>query len=349
MSLMDQSKELEYHLNQKKHIMLSGLIGLFLMTGIRPASADFEQRLKTSIEDHYLDKKEYLALQRFQSNCLDSEDCALAEHFNGFLKDKMDYMSIRYRYQIKGLDQTLLFDFAPTYFENQLIPGKTIPELLSHIAQRDILAVTEADSFRCTASALIAGHLIYYKSPSLLFQQLGLNNRPLTFQTLHLLQEYLYQQANTDKQPGLSIQIYYQVNKDKTVKIISQNGEVNSAAALMGFQLEPLNIKYADDLKNRQQIIVNLWKKYTHVPLLVGVHLNEQTGQIFPASTTHIENHSVLIFRSAPYIYMYNSGVLNNGDGSALSQLNFEELKRLLFYSKSSVLIMQKKGETLNY
>jgi len=320
------------------------LLGLIFPS---PASAQipFEQAFRHLVQDQALDAHDFLFLQRLASQPgQSSENQALAEHLLGFLKQHKSFVQITYRYYLQDELKEVRFAFAPTYAENQELSESTGFYLLGQIAQRDILNETVADAYRCSAAAILAGYYLLNGSFRGALNKLNLGKEPLTYRTLHLAQEFLYQRFEKDGIPGMSEEIRYQVNKQGQVKIIDHGGEVKEAAAFLGLALVPLKITERHDLLDRQAVILKLWQESPQVPLLVGVYLDQKSGDILPPDEKErIQNHSVLVFRRAPHVWLYNSGVSNNGNGSALRSLDAEAVRRFVTQTAGTVNILKKQ------
>jgi hypothetical protein len=312
---------------------------VLIMSVMAPVSAreHFEQSFRELIADKALDRSEYLALYERAQKITNPEDYQLAHGLMSLLANYRTLVHLQFRYTYRRQNKQAAFLFSPTYSEDDLLKGANAAELLGKIAQQDLISETLGDGFRCGAASLLAGHFIIYGDFGKAFRQLDLSGK-LTYRQIHLAQEKLYRSANRDGEDGLTQRLIYQTLPDGKVRIIKHDGEIEMAARKIGLHLVPLKITEREDLLDRQRVILDLWRRQPNVPLMVGVYLDSETGEVYqPNESTQIQNHFVMVFRQNKTIWMYNSGVIDNGRQSAIRQLDTQNLRDFVMKTPGSV------------
>lgn len=312
--------------------------GLMLMINA-PALAEvqFEMAFQKLIQDKSLDREEYRFLIKQAQTLTQPEDLHFANHLFSMLTQYQSLVYLSFHYTYQQQKKRVEFLFSPSHSENELIKAQSKSELLGKISQQDLLSETTGDGFRCGAASLLAGHYLLYGNFTRAFQQLQLKPE-LTYRQIHWAQEKLYRLANQDGEDGLTQRLVYQVHESGKVKIIKHEGEIELAAKKIGLSIVPLKITVREDLLDRQKVILDLWRRNPEIPLLVGVYLDSETGEIFPPDEiTRVQNHFVLVFRDSPQVWMYNSGVTDNGRQQAIQQLNAQDLRDFVMKTRGSV------------
>lgn len=299
----------------------------------------FESALKQYTQDGVLDNREYSYLKSLNQSTMTPTDLRLAKHFLNFTEQHRSYTRMTYTYQRSSHTKVVLnFVFAPTYSEDALLTGQTYRDVLGLISQNDALPETVEDAHRCGASAILSAHFLLYGSFKTAFERLNMNTPELSFRAIHIAQEQLYRYANTDNKPGLVTQFKYKVYPDGRIEGAQSEGEVKRGAALLGMRVQPLLGSHKQSIYQRQQEINTFWSMYPRAPLMVGVYLNQKTGEVYPPNdSNHPQNHYVLIFRENNRYWLINSGVLDNGNGSALYELNSSQLPAFLYQTHGSI------------
>ena len=297
----------------------------------------FEKSLQTYLDDDVLDLPEYQSLQQISGRRLNAKDQHLAKDFMAFLAKQKRFIKITYIYFRHRQKVELKFVFAPTYSESQTLVGGSSREILSKISQNDTLNETRSDSHRCGSAALLSAHYLLYGSFDNALKQLQIESPVLTYKTIHLAQERLYTYANTDLQDGLVSSFRYTYYSDGRVENPVSEGEVARGAQLLGLKSIPMIGPSRDRLTDRSDNVKKLWKS-SPVPLLVGVFLDVNTGQVRPPDDSkYKQNHFVLVFPQSGKYWMLNSGVLDNGNGSALIPLSDDQIQHFVLKSSGSV------------
>lgn len=321
---------------------LAVLAGLQLMALAAPADAapelgPFDQALYQYTQDGALDSQEYAWLRKLGTQNLPEPDRALARHFLGFAAKHASYIRMTYSYYRSNRQITLSFAFSPTYSEDSFLEAATSRDLLGLISQNDLLAETEADGERCGAAALLSAHYLLYGNFDVAFARLNIHPQTLTYRTMHLAQEALYRQVNTDGKAGLVSMFRYTQYSDGRVDNPVPDGEILAAAKLMRLRVHPLIGLNKQRFHDRKQVVQNFWRLYPAATMLVGVHLNDKTGQVSPPSPQAPQNHFVLIFNQNNRIWLLNSGVLDNGNRSALKALSPNQVQAMLYQTTGSI------------
>lgn len=302
------------------------------------AGPSFEAGFRKAIADQALDRREYEKLHELATQVAEPEEIYLAQGVLERLSQYQSMIQLRFNYSYRQKMQQVNFLFSPIYAEDEVLTGRSPYELLGKLAQQDLLAETRADGFRCGAAAVLAGHYMLYGNFNRALQKLGVSSRSLTYRSLHLAQEKLYQVSNRDGQDGLSQRLQYRVFPDGKVSIVQHDGEVVEAARHIGISIVPLKISIYEELLDRQRVILNLWRSQPKIPLLVGVYLDAKTGKIYPPNEQGLtQNHFVLVFRLGREVWMYNSGVSDNGLQAAITPLDSDEIRAYVMQTEGSV------------
>lgn len=322
--------------------LLSGLmIGVLGLMPMPEAAAvelgPFDQALFQYTQDGVLDREEYAWLRQLGGGSLPDSDRVLAKHFLGFASKHPGFIMMSYSYYRERKQITLKFAFAPTYSEDGFIEGATYREVLGQISQNDVLTETLTDSQRCGAAALLSAHLLLHHSFEDAFANLGVQTQSLTYRSVHQAQEALYLRANRDGKPGLASIFRYTMYSDGRVDKPVPEGEINDAAQLLKLRVYPMIGPNKQRFNDKQQAITNFWRMYPEAAFLVGVHLNQKNGSVRAPSNAYPQNHFVLIFRENTRIWLLNSGVLDNGNGSALTALSTQQTQDMLYRTSGSV------------
>lgn len=319
------------------------ILGLGLMLGGLPmprASAEpgpFDQALFQYTQDGALDGREYVWLQQLGQSSLPYQDQALARQFLAFAARYRGFIRMTYTYYRDGNPIKLNFAFAPTYSEDSVIQGSSSRELLSQISQNDVLSQTRYDSERCGAAALLAAHYLLYGSFSQAFALLNIQTPSLTYRAMHQAQETLYQLANTDGEAGLVSMFHYSLYSDGAIDKPVPDGEIKDAAQRILLRVSPMIGPRKETMTSRLTAIQRFWNQYPDAVFLVGVHLNEKTGSVRAPDPSAPQNHFVLIFRQDNRLWMLNSGVLDNGNRSALTPLDVGQAQGMFYHTDGSV------------
>ncbi len=293
-----------------------------------PAAAllgPFDEALTRSLKDQVLDSREYKALNDiYRGQRLQGADARLADHFMGFMQKQKQFIKISYSYYRHPKNKVnLKFAFSPTYAEDLLLTGSSYREVLGKISQNDLLPETSGDAHRCGAASLLAAHFLLYGNFNEAFKRLNMGAPALTYRSIHLAQERLYNYANTDKQPGLVTLFRYEYFSDGRIQNPRSEGEVKRAAELMGVRNTPLVGPSKERIFDRREAVMNFWASNPQAPLLVGVYLDTKTGVVYPPQErTRVQNHFVVVFQEDGQYWLANSGVLDNGSNTALYILN---------------------------
>lgn len=319
--------------------LLLSLVGVVQALPVQAGGA-YESYFLTAVEDRLLDRLEYRQLQQRARTARDPESRRLAALLLPMLAKYRQPTHFDLKYPQAGQVRILSFLFDPTYAEDEPIAGRNIPEFLGRISQGDQLAETRGDDWRCSAAALLAGHLVVYGNYRLAFQRLGLAGAPLTYRSMHLAQDRLYNRANVDGRVGLEMKVSYQRTARGLMKV-AQSGETDTAAQLIGLKATVIQDSLLPDKAARRRAIDAFWRRYPAVPLLIGAHLDLHTGVLTGTDgRSLLDNHAILLFRTRTGVWLYNSGVSQNGAQAAIRLLKAPDLENLLYQAASPVFYL---------
>lgn len=295
-----------------------------LSAALAAVNGPFDAALTQYINDKVLDSREYKALTDLhRARRLQGADARLADHFMGFMQKQKQFIRINYSYYRARQRVNIAFSFSPTYAEDNLITGSTYRDVLGKISQNDLIPETINDSNRCGAASLLSAHFLLYGNFNEAFKRLNMGTPPLSYRSIHIAQERLYNYANTDKEPGLVTLFRYEYFSDGRIENPRSEGEVKRAAELMGIRNTPLVGPNKDRIFDRKDAVNAFWSTNPRAPLLVGVHLDTKTGVVYPPNDRNrIQNHFVVVFQEDGQYWLANSGVLDNGSNTALYVLN---------------------------
>lgn len=304
----------------------------------------FRQQFSQFASNGVIDRNEYLQLRQSaqltrQQNA-NSLDAQTAEQLMTFLDKQQDTVNINYT--LRSPNQAVLFQFkfSPHYSESDTIAGNTTLEQLANVSQSDLLDSTNDDDNRCGAASTLNAFLLMGGQLNDAVRMLGLPNSQsqMTYENIHLAQEKLYDIANTNGEAGLTSGYTYQYGADNKIVNARSTNEIVKAADTLGLKIQPLMGETRDTLNQREKAVKEFWALRPTGVLQVGVYLDQTTGTMKPLSQDGIQqNHFVLITRHNGHYIMLNSGVLNNGDGSARRVLSQTEMQDFVYRSSGSV------------
>lgn len=297
-------------------------------------------------QDGVLDKAEWQALKKtaetVQTEQPQSPDAKLAQKALAFL-DKIQ-IETQINYQLQASDKTeLKFTFTPHYSESERVPGRTPREQVNHIAQSDTLPETDDDGNRCAAASMLNAFLLMGGSFAEAAQRLGLasDQRDMTFGNVHRAQEALYDAASGGQHAGLTVEIERSyLNEELTSLELS--GSVVRAAHKLGLKATALTGKTKSTQDQREEAVKQLFYRNPNAVILVGVHLNPQSGVLSPPNGTLSENHFVTVFRDQGTYFLADTGASDNGKGNAVQALSPEQLKRFVYQGPGSAIAVSR-------
>ncbi len=304
----------------------------------------FRQSFVQATQDHLLDRSELKRLQKtaaqVQNESPTSEDANTAQQVMDYLNQQQSTADISYSLaSSKHPPLQVEFSFTPTYTESESVAGSSASEQVSNLSQTDSLSETNDDGNRCGAASMLSAHLLLGGSFSSAAEKLGMpaQQRSMTYQNVHLAQEKLYDRVNTDQESGLSSGFRLSATPEGNILSSRASGEMVSAAQLLGVKLQPLLGDSTESLSERSSAVNSFWQTHPNAVLQVGSTLDENTGELSPPASPAEQNHYVLIQRDGNNFILTNSGVLNNGDGSASRRLTAEEYNRFVNFNPGSV------------
>lgn len=291
-----------------------------------------------------MDRREYSELLALSKTELEPEDKFLAQNLLQLLGNYPSLVRLSFHYTFAHRRSYVSFLFSPTYAEEETIVGVNPAQVLARISQQDILPETKGDDFRCGAAALLAAHYLLYRNWDAALSLVGVNSGPLTYKRMHLAQEALYQMANSDGIPGLNQRVVYQTLANGEIRVYSNEGEIVTAGQKLRLKITPLNPSVQEKPREKSRAILDFWTLHPQASLLLGVYLDPETGEVSqPNESNKVQNHFVLIFLQNQHIWMYNSGVLNNGLYTATHPLSVQEVEQLILQSKGMINLIERE------
>lgn len=316
------------------------LISVFLLIGNNTYAADLnlEQNnfrkkfIEFARNDQVIDKNEMNQLKKIARNTSSYDREFAVEVLNNLGKYKK---RIRLTYTLNEItsngDIDLEFSFTPTYSENEIISGKNTMEIVANISQKDTLPETKADEDRCGPASLINAFIIMGGNFSKLASKIGIN-KEFTYKNLHLLQEKIYNLANSDGAPGIESGYKY-TSDQETGKIynIRGSGEIMTAAQKIGLAVKPILGSNMNTIYHRKPEIEKFFIENPRGVLQVGVHLDLITGSITSPTDNKPQDHSIIVFKMNNAYYMADSSGLNNGNGENVKKFTGSDLNSILY------------------
>lgn len=285
----------------------------------------FKNTLIEYTKDKILDRKELEQLNNLAKNP-NLKDKSLANYVINDLNRFKDTTNLTYTLnEPMGKSIQLDFAFSPTYSEDDLIKGKDILEIVSNISQSDSLKETNDDGNRCATSAFLNAYLLMDGKFETISQQFSLP-KDLTYKNLHLLQEKIYDLANTDSKAGINSGFTYSYNTSSgQISDVAYKGELSELSKKIGIDIQPIVGENVQDIYNRKDAINTFFANNPKGVLQVTVHLDTKTGDLHTPSQSKPENHAVLMFSKNNKFYLLDTGITTNGSGKALRELTKEQ------------------------
>lgn len=280
--------------------------------------------------DGVIDKWEFAQLKKIADR-KDLKDKEFAKsailELSGF-RDKTR-MTVRLGSGTGSTSENYKFIFTPTYSEYEDLSGNTPFQIASNISQNDTLKETTNDGYRCGAASLLNAYLLLGGNFDAAAERFG-SEKGLSYKNIHLLQEKIYNFANQDGVIGLETAYNYFYDDQGKITSAISFGEVTKAANKLGLVIRPALGNTKGSLNQKRDAITGFFRNNPSGVLQVGVHLNEETGDV-TAATFEGQNHYVAVFKQDNGFFMADSGRLNNGDGQNVRQLTPDELDSMVY------------------
>lgn len=328
--------------------LLVGLATLTVINGTAHAAhaaLSFRQHLIELARDRVVDRLEFKKLastaRGVQSADPDSDDAVLAADVMQFLEEQKEAVELTYRLPSMGTEREreLTFTFVPTYSESDPVAGRNAREIVANISQADTLEDTHNDDNRCGTATLISSYLLLGGTFETVSKLIGLpaHQRQLSYENIHRAQEELYLFADTNDEEGITAGFTYGVAPNGKIVEIAPTDEMKRAADKIKLKLYPILGETDKTKYQREKALQLFWSKYPQAVLQVGVYLDESTGTVVAPTASRDQNHFVVVFRDRGKLYLINTGVLNNGDGSALKEMTDKEIRTMLYTSDGTL------------
>ncbi|MFN4149334.1 MAG: hypothetical protein ACK4IX_00170 [Candidatus Sericytochromatia bacterium] len=341
---------------------------------------EFSSSLLKFVEDGTLDKSEYNKLKEIV-NSAERKPNKLSVKYNeeiinlhmSKLESKIEQNKTSvigdaiFDPQKKVIKKTI-FEFTPTYSENEKIAGETPFEIVSNISQNDSLTETKTDGSRCAPSSLLNAYLLMGGKFEDLAKKFEIDPE-LTHKNVHLMQDKLYSIGNTNNKGGFSAGTpsALQNEFDKTDKILGKKtppkkGELEILAKKMGFEVKEIvgltekvdskGFKLTDITKS----VDKFFKDNPNGTLSIGVILEDSSKNTEPSIFTGKNNvklnkpevlsanHSVLVFKENDDFYLADTGGLTNGNKSSITKMTPKDVNDLVYTNRSNVFALTLKN-----
>jgi hypothetical protein len=337
---------------------------------------EFSGSLLKFVEDGTLDKSEYNKLKEIV-NSAERKPNKLSVKYNEVIinshMEKLEKESTKNKSSVVGdaifdpqkkVIKAAIFEFTPTYSENEKIEGETPFEIVSNISQNDSLTETKTDGSRCAPSSLLNAYLLMGGKFEDLAKKFEIDPE-LTYKNIHLMQDKLYSIGNIDNKEGFSAgrpsAIQYEF--DKTDKILgkktpTKKGELEILAKKMGFDVKELigltgkvddkGFKLTDITKS----VDKFFKDNPNGTISIGVNLEDSSkntdSSIFIGknnvklnNTKELyANHSVLVFKEQNDFYLADTGGLTNGNKNSITKMTPKDVNDLVYTNRSNVFTL---------
>lgn len=273
-------------------------------------------------KDNLIDKKDLSELQNIAKNTK-IKDKELANHVINNLNRYKDTTKLSYSLNDPiGKTQQINFTFTPTYSEDEKIPGQNILEIVSNISQSDNLNETNDDGNRCAVGSLVNAYLVMGGDFKNIADSFSINS-DMTYKNVHLLQEKIYDTANTDSRSGIKSGLSYSYNPTNgKITNIKYEGELSQVTAKIGVEMKPIAGPTIQDLYNRKDSVADFMKNNPKGVFQVGVHMDVNNGDLFTPTADKPQNHAILAFKKDEKYYLLDTGTTTNGDNRGLREIN---------------------------
>lgn len=147
---------------------------------------------------------------------------------------------------------------------------------------------------------------------------------------MHRLQDAVYLDANTNGVKGLSLKTDYTYFFNSILSKTT-TGEVSDAAQKMGMKTHPLMGNKRDDLYNHKEAVQDFFQEHPKGSIILGVSMNEETGELRPVSEEHKINHAVTVYQREGTFYLLDTGASDNGLKNSRRTLNAAEIESFIY------------------
>jgi hypothetical protein len=228
------------------------------------------------------------------------------------------------------------------YDEKALLPGTTILEKLSHVSQLDLLADTKHDAARCSCAAAISAYLLVGGEWKRLAGKFRLTAEP-TYESVHRLQEQLYNAANVDGKPGVfgGCRPKYDAQRRVIGWERKEGDEVHRVFADLGLDAWPIYGATEAKLNDRKDAVLQYFGQYPNGALIVGVNEDSKTGRSMPVKPGTFADHYVLVIRREAGFLRLDSWA--KPGQNTLHPMTDEEVRQLVFESPITMLAVRLK------
>lgn len=285
----------------------------------------FKNKFIELAKDNLIDKKELSELNNIAKNT-NIKDKEIANFVINDLNRYKDTTKLTYNLNDPiNRNQQISFTLSPTYSEEEIITGKNILEIISNISQSDNLPETNDDGNRCAVGSLVNAYLLMDGDFKNIAEKFSIS-KEFTYKNVHLLQEKIYDTANTDSRPGIESGYSYSYNPSSgKITSVKYSGELEQVAAKAGIEIKAITGSSVQDLYNRQEAVSEFMKNNPKGVFQVGVHLDTKTGDLYTPTTDKPQNHAILAFKKDNKYYLSDTGTTTNGANKGVREITKDQ------------------------
>ncbi len=225
------------------------------------------------------------------------------------------------------------------YEEAERLPGSTLLHKLAHVSQLDKLDDTDADYARCSAAATLSAYLLLGGDFAAIAEKTGVDGA-LTFANVHLLQEALYDIANTDGRPGVFGTC--KPDYDDEGRLIgwahNEGDEYHAIVDALGLSMTRVYAPTRDDPTELRAAVLDFLATPEDVVFVVGVDEDMAKERFVPMDETG--NHYVAMFQRGDTVYALDS--YRTPGRSALVVLSPVDVEAHLFRTRNAIYALRR-------
>ena len=184
------------------------------------------------------------------------------------------------------------------YSEADVLAGATMLEKLSRVSQLDQLEDTDDDAARCGCAAALNAFLASGGTWEELAERLGLAKEP-TQESVHRLQERLYDEANVDGEPGIygGCRPLYDAARNVVGWERKEGDEAHRVFEAVGLETWALFGRSEATLNDRREAVLAYFRERPLGALIVGVNEDMDSGRSLPVTPGTFANHYIVVLR----------------------------------------------------
>lgn len=221
---------------------------------------------------------------------------------------------------------------SPSYREAALLSDESALAMARGVSQLDLLDDTDDDAARCSCAAAIHAYLLLGGDWLAATRAQGLSTVP-THESMHRLQERLYELADVDGEPGVfgGCRPLF----DEAGRVVGwqrkDGDEVHRVFAELGLDAWPLYGPTAANLFDREAAVHAYFAAHPGGALIAGVDEDMATGASRPVAPGTFADHYVVVTRRDGRWLRLDSWAPLGAD--TLHTMDAEEVRSLVFQS----------------